>query len=299
MKIKIEQSGFVRACDVTIPDIFNRRFKTNEPGLDFVFGGEGFLPGMSFTFAAPAGSGKTTMLLQTLELLEKTNKKTAYISGEETIQQLAFTCKRLGVKNVSVANMTVIEDIFDAVKKNGFEMIILDSLPSITSRKKLRGRALEEYLSNYITSHAKELECVIGIILHMTKDNKFKGSTLLPHSVDANFMMFKSKDDPTIREIEAVKNRFGICAFSNFRMTESGFSFVPVEVDEESTKKKTKSETYKEEIMKVVNEKGTITLQIATQVLKCSLKAQQTLRDLTLQGKLTKEGRGQNATWMI
>lgn len=302
MNVVTTSNQFVKACEVKIPDIFNRRFKTGTEDLDNVFGGEGFLPGMSFTFAAPAGSGKTTLLLQTLELLENSMKKTAYISGEETVQQLAFTCKRLNVKNVSVANMTVIEDIFDAVAANKFDIIILDSLPALTSRLKYRGRQLEEYLSNYITTKAKELECVVGVILHMTKNNTFKGSTLLPHSVDANFLMFKSKDNPVVREIEATKNRFGSCSFTSFLMTEHGFDFRKVETEEtvevNKTPKKGKIAQYREMVLEVIKEKGSADLATITKVLQCSVKAQSTLRDMTLMGTIKKDGRGAAAKWI-
>ena len=304
MKVITTQSGFIKAKDVEIPAIYNRRFKTGKEDLDAMFGGNGFLPGMSFTLAAGPGTGKTTMLIQMLELLEKTGKKTAYVSAEESIQQLAYSCKRLGVTNVSVANMSVIEDIFDAVKANKFECIILDSLPALTSRKKLRGKHLEEYLSNYITEKSKELEVVVGIIMHFTKTGTYKGSTLLPHSVDCNIIMRKSKDNPVIREIEVTKNRFGCSGYNAFMMTETGFDFEKVEMevdpneDTTKTKKKGKIAQYREMVLEVIKEQGSADLATITKMLQCSVKAQSTLRDLTLMGSICKEGRGSSAKWI-
>jgi predicted ATP-dependent serine protease len=237
------------------------------------------------------------MLIQMLELLEKTGKKTAYISGEESVEQLAFNCRRLNVHNVSVANMSTIEDIFDAVKASKSDIVILDSLPAFKSRKKLRGRQLEEYLSNYIVTKAKELEVVVGVILHFTKGGTYKGSTLLPHSVDCNILMSKSKDNPIVREIEVTKNRFGVAGFSAFMMHEYGFDFKKVEVEQGDDKKQTKTEKYKEEISKALTTNGRIDLATATRILGCSLKAQSTLRDLTLQGIVKKTGRGVTAIW--
>ena len=302
MKVITTQSGFIKASDVEIPEIYNRRFKTGKEDLDAVFGGNGFLPGMSFTLAAGPGTGKTTMLIQMLELLEKNGKKTAYVSAEESIQQLAFTCKRLSVRNVNVANMSVIEDIFDAVKTNKFDCIILDSLPALTCRAKLRGRQLEEYLSNYITEKAKELECVVGIILHFTKTGTYKGSTLLPHSVDCNIVMQKSKDNPIIREIEVTKNRFGVSGFNAFMMHEYGFDFEAVEMEvnpNEAPKKKGKIAQYREMVLEVIKEQGSADLATITKILECSIKAQSTLRDLTLMGSICKEGRGQSAKFTL
>jgi len=300
--IKTNSKGFQRVKDVKIPAVYGKRFKTGNEDLDMVFSTEGFLPGMSFTLAAGPGMGKTTFLLQTLELLEKSGKKTAYVSGEEATAQLAFTCKRLGVELVSVANMTIIEDIFDVIAKDKYDIVVLDSLPALTSRKKLRGRQLEEYLSNYITSKAKELEVVVGIILHFCKDGKsYKGSTLLPHSCDMNILMTKSKDNPSIREIETTKNRFSSLAYVNFMMTEVGFVFehVATESDKDNPRKKGKSAEYKEKVLNAVKERNDVNLQAVTQLLGCSLKAQSTLRDLCLMGQLQKDGRGQNARWIL
>jgi predicted ATP-dependent serine protease len=299
--IKTNSKGFQRVKDVKIPAVYGKRFKTGNKDLDMVFSTEGFLPGMSFTLAAGPGTGKTTFLLQTLELLEKSGKKTAYVSGEEATAQLAFTCKRLGVELVSVANITVIEDIFDVIAKDKYDIVVLDSLPALTSRKKIRGRQLEEYLSNYITTKAKELEVVVGVVLHFTKSGTFKGTTLLPHSCDANILMTKSKDNPVIREIETTKNRFSSLAYVNFMMTEVGFVFehVETESDKNNPRKKSKSAEYKEKVLNTIKERNDINLQLATQLLGCSLKAQSTLRDLCLMGQLQKDGRGQKARWIL
>lgn len=298
--IKTNSKGFQRVKDVKIPAVYGKRFKTGNEDLDMVFSTEGFLPGMSFTLAAGPGTGKTTFLLQTLELLEKSGKKTAYVSGEEATAQLAFTCKRLGVELVSVANMTVIEDIFDVIAKDKYDIVVLDSLPALTSRKKLRGRRLEEYLSNYITTKAKELEVVVGVVLHFTKGGTFKGTTLLPHSVDANILMTKSKFDSSIREIETTKNRFSSLAYVNFKMTEVGFVFEHVEMesdDDKPAKKKGKKSQYIEAVTNAVKQNGQINLKAATELLGCSLKAQSVLRELTMMDVVKKTGRGATAIW--
>lgn len=300
--IKTNSKGFQRVKDVKIPDVYSRRFKIGRKDLDEVFGGSGFLPGMTFMLAASAGSGKTTCMLQMLELLEKTGKKTAYVSGEEATAQLAFSCKRLGVELVSVANMTVIEDIFDVIAKDKYDIVILDSFPALTSRKKLNGRRLEEYVSNYITSKAKELEVVVGTIQHMTKMGNFKGTTLFSHSVDCTIMMEKSKEDPSVRIFNTTKNRFGSTNEICFYMTSNGFDFEKVEVqsDEDGQpRKKGKSAEYKERVLNAIKERKDINLQLATQLLGCSLKAQSTLRDLCLMGQLQKDGRGQSARWIL
>jgi len=300
-------NGFTVVSDVKIPDIYFRRFKTGRDEVDEVFSKEGFIPGATFTLAAPAGSGKTSMLLQTLELLHQTGKKTAYISGEESVQQLAFTCKRLNVKNVSVANITNVEDIFDAVEHNKFDIIVLDSLPALRSREKISGKKLEEYLSNYICAKAKKLECVVGIILHMTKAGTYKGSTLLPHSVDCNILMKCNEIDRDVREFIVTKNRFGSICETAFRMTSTGFDFVKVDVDNldenadsdtnNTDTKMSKSQTYKDILLEHIKKQGSIDIKTASSLLDCAVKAQYTLRNLTTENVLHKAGRGQHAIW--
>ena len=83
--------GFIRASEVEIPEIYFRRFHTGIEDLDELFGGQGFLPGQMITVAAGAGTGKSSFLLQMLEALEQTGKRTAYVSGEETIQQISYS----------------------------------------------------------------------------------------------------------------------------------------------------------------------------------------------------------------
>jgi DNA repair protein RadA/Sms len=249
--------------------------------------------------AGEPGSGKTTLLLQTLELLEQSGKKTAYISGEESIYQVAFAARRLNLQNISIANMTVIEDIFDAVKENGFQMVILDSVPSLETRAGLEGKRKEEYLSNYITSKAKELEVVVGLVLHITKTGTYKGSTLLPHSVDSNIMLRVSEEDESVREIEVTKNRFGRTGTTAFPMTEVGFSFEVVNSsDEEDEPKKSKTQVAADKVMNEVKKVGTITPAVVAKVLGDVSKVQKVMKDLVNAGLLVKEGRGADTLWI-
>ena len=300
MKVIKSPSSFARISEVQIPDIFFRRFKTGVVDLDLALGGEGFLPGQTFTLAGEPGAGKTTLLLQTLELLQESGKKSAYISGEESIYQVAFAARRLGIKNLSIANMTVIEDIFEAVEANGFEIVVLDSLPSLETRSGLEGKRKEEYLATYITEMAKKLEVVVGVILHITKQGKYKGSTLIPHSVDANMMLRVHAEDDSIREIEVTKNRFGRTGVTAFPMGETGFAFEKVDVSVSDDEiKPSKSKKAADAVMNAVKKSGKITAAIVADVLGDVSKVQKTMKDLVNAGLLKKEGRGADTIWTL
>ena len=285
--------NFTRASAVKIPDIYNRRFKTGKDDLDNMFGGQGFLPGFTFTLAAAPGTGKTSMLLQLLELLERKGKRTAYISGEENIEQLAFTAKRLNVVSVPLANITDVDDLCEAVIEQECDFVVIDSLPAISSKLKMNKRELEDYITTKIIQTAKENEIVIGTILHFTKSGTYKGSTLLPHSVDCNIVMERNKEDLSLRDIDVTKNRFGSAGQAVFEMTTTGFTFEAVEVDDEASGKKTKRDIVLESIDSTPK-----TLEaIAKNSKVTGTYLSNILRELVNEGAVTKEGRGATALY--
>jgi DNA repair protein RadA/Sms len=236
--LNISNTKFDKAKNIEIPKEYSFRMKSGIKEIDNVLGG-GFVAGQTFTLAGTAGSGKTTFLLQLLEGFSINGIRAAYISGEEPVHQLAFTSKRINTNNVLLANMSIIEDIFDEVVKNDFHIIILDSFPSITSRKGLKKVQLETYLANYITFMAKKTKTVVGTVLHCTKRGTYKGTTLFPHNVDSNFMFRRNKFEQSICEIEITKNRFGSTGTKNFRMTSNGIDFTLI-LDEDINKQQTK-----------------------------------------------------------
>lgn len=293
--------NFTRASDVKIPDIYNRRFKSGKEDLDNMFGGAGFMPNLTFTLAAAPGTGKTSMLLQILELLEHTGKKTAYISGEENVEQLAFASHRLGVTRVPLANMVDIDDICDAIISNDFDFVVLDSLPAISSKKSMNRKALEEYITTKIIRTAKEHEVVIGTILHFTKAGTYKGSTLLPHSVDCNIIMTRNKDDFNLRDVDVTKNRFGSAGQAIFEMTPRGFTFEAIEAPVEEGEGKpgkpdSKKTTKPERVLECIATPKTVA-QITQETNVAGSYLQIILRQLVLEGKIKKEGRGVEAMY--
>lgn len=288
-------SNFLRASEVKIPEIYNRRFKTGKEDLDNIFGGAGFMPNLTFTLAASPGCGKTSMLLQVLELLENNGKKTAYISGEEGVEQLAFASQRLNVSRVPLANMTDIDDICSAIVENKFDFVVLDSLPAITSRKKMNKKQLNEYITTKLIQTAKQNEVVIGVILHFTKAGTYKGDTLLPHSVDMNVIMTRNKEDYNLRDVDVTKNRFGSSSCCVFEMTRHGFTFEAIEQQNTQTsKKQTKREMVQEAIE---NGKQTVA-EISEASGVTGTYLQTILRDLQQEKIVTKNGKGIDAKYI-
>jgi DNA repair protein RadA/Sms len=226
MKLDLQKTDFITVEDIHVPDEFYRRFKTGNEFIDSLFGGGGFLPGSSFTLAGGPGSGKSTFLLQICGLLAASGKKVAYISGEESIVQISFTCKRIGVTGVKVSNMTDAEDICNQIDNHKFDFVIIDSFPTLRIDGVYNSKKREEVIVDKICSTAKRTGCVVGLVQHVTKQGKYKGSTLLPHSVDCNVIMQKNEEDPDnihVRDVMTTKNRFGPTSLISINLTESGF----------------------------------------------------------------------------
>ncbi len=286
--------NFTRASDVKIPDIYNRRFKTGKDDLDNMFGGNGFLPGMTFTLAAAPGTGKTSMLLQILELLERNGKRTAYVSGEENIEQLAFTAKRLNVNHVPLANITDIDDLCAAIVEQECDFVVIDSLPAITAKKDMNKREAEEYITTKLIQTAKQNEIVIGTILHFTKTGQYKGSTLLPHSVDCNIIMERNKEDYSLRDIDVTKNRFGSAGQAVFEMTSTGFTFEAVEVEDDA---KGGKKTKRDIVLEHIDASGKNIEAIAKDTKVTGTYLTTILRELVNEGLVVKTGKGAQATF--
>ena len=290
--------NFTRVADVQIPEIFFRKFKTGIEDLDEAFGGQGFLPGSVITLAAPAGVGKSSISLQLLQSLEETGKKTAYISGEETVEQVSFAARRLEATSVPVANLVYIEDIEEAVIEHKFDFIVLDSYPTImTKLKGVSGREKESYIIGRLVNLAKAHECCILIIMHFTKGGSYKGSTEIVHAADALFTLEKNPDDYNLRDL-ICKNRFGQCSFTTFPFGSKGYTFeaVPNDINPER-KSAAKKISKRDQILNVLDSEKTVA-QIASESGVNGTYLTNILRELTNEDKVTKDGKGATATFV-
>lgn len=289
--------NFTRARDIQIPDIYNRRFKTGKEDLDFLFGGAGFLPGQTITVAAGAGTGKTVFLLQLMQTLEDQGKRTAYISGEENLEQVSFTCKRLNVTSVPLANLIYIEEIEEAVKTYQLEFLVLDSYPTIqTHKKNLNSAQKEKYIISRLVKIAKEQEVCIALVLHMTKDNKFKGSTVLNHAVDTFMTIEKNPLDMSLRDFQIHKNRFGGVSLVAFPFGSFGYQFEASKTEDFSAVSKPKKTSKPDLIFQALSTPKT-QAQLSSETEISGQYLSSILRQGILEGKISKKGKGVEALY--
>lgn len=297
MKLSLSNnSKLQKVSQIDIPDRFYNRMATGIKEIDNLFG-SGILPGSTFTLTATPGTGKTTFFLQLLDSMQSNGYECGFITGEEDVSQIAFTCKRLGLNNVPVCNETDIDEILKLTKD--LDVLIIDSFPCLTTKKKLNSRAKEKYMVERIVDAANQNDCAIGVILHITKGGDYKGSTLIPHAVSANFKLERDEDNEEIRLFSASKNRYGRCETLSMYFGSRGFNF-----DEISrvvaAKKETKADRKREQldaIMEMSDVGGITQKQVINKLKIDNGKAYLLLKELTSADKLIKYGRGDNAVW--
>jgi DNA repair protein RadA/Sms len=299
MNLGLERTEFVKASDVQIPDVFYRRIKSNVEELDRIFG-EGLLPGSSITITARAGLGKTTFLLQLLESLSKAGYTVAHASGEESLHQLAYNCKRLNVQNVRIANETDVDKLLKAIEDN--DVLVIDSFQALEKDEDMNTREHETFAINSLVKHAKDHECVVIFVMHLTKAGTLKGNSLIPHICDVNMQITLDEDteDSSARVISVYKNRFGSCNDFNSFMTESGFLFSgPKETEEIPLNKKKRQDANITKILAMKNEPFISKGRVIKELGLTPSQAYIILKDMQDMGLIEKYGRGVDAVFHV
>jgi len=297
MNLGLKNTSFVKVSDVEIPDIYYQRLKTGIGRIDRSFG-DGILPGSIFTVTGNPGAGKTTYLLQVLEQLALRGYKTAYASGEECVEMLSVNSRRINVHNVNVANETNIKTLVDYTKE--VDILVVDSFSSLTSNHK-SSRAHEKYCIQELCKAAKENECAIGIVLHISKTGQYKGGTIIPHSVDAVIHlhrdMVEGQPDNYVT-CHVTKNRFGPTSETTLLMTGNGYDwdYNPQPSNSSTENVKPKSERKQKEMNELLRH-SKLTLEQAAKKLDSVQRANYILRELVVLGKFNKSGRGQQAVY--
>ncbi|NQW01344.1 MAG: DNA repair protein RadA [Rhodospirillales bacterium] len=199
--------------------------------FDRVTGG-GLVPGSATLVGGDPGIGKSTLLMQVTAALSRTIP-CAYISGEESIDQLRMRADRLGLADTSVdlATATSVRDIvatLDDIKTPGLVIIdsiqcmyvdSLDSAPGTVSQ--VRSSAQE------LIRIAKRRGFALILVGHVTKEGTIAGPRVLEHMVDT-VLYFEGDHSHQFRIMRAVKNRFGASdEIGVFEMTEAGLAEVP------------------------------------------------------------------------
>jgi predicted ATP-dependent serine protease len=305
MALQLTQTDLVPIGEIDIPDIFFNRYKSGIEEVDHLLG-NGALPGSVITLCAKGGLGKSTLMLQLFQQYNKRGYKVAYLSGEESVHQIAFKCAHLGVKDVPVANVTDLEDICELISHNKLNVVVIDSFQHITSKVELSGRQIQRVAINKLCKVAQETACTIFIIMHVTKQGVLKGDSYVPHTADVNMEIRSGEEEYGSKEYRIIeiptKNRFGPPTEIVTKMTSSGYIFT-VDVPEKQEQKESKRSNQKARDFKTILsmvEPPAITIQRVMGELDCDyMHAYNRLAELTRNGDLTKFGKGQNSIFKV
>ena len=201
------------------------RLRTGFGEFDRVLGG-GLVPGSVVLIGGDPGAGKSTLLLQVCGRIAA-SAAVLYVTGEESLQQLALRADRLGLDSgrLQVAAETRAEVIAGLINDRKPALLVLDSvqvlqLRSIDSTPGSISQVRET--AAYFTRLAKQTGTVMVLVGHITKEGSLAGPKVLEHMIDC-FLMLDSAGDSRFRTLRSVKNRFGaVNELGVFAMTEQG-----------------------------------------------------------------------------
>jgi DNA repair protein RadA/Sms len=194
--------------------------------FDRVTGG-GLVSGSATLVGGDPGIGKSTLLLQAVCRLAKQHR-TAYISGEEAIDQLRMRAARLGLADVAcdLASATSIRDIVASLDAHDApDILIIDSIQTmyVDTLDSAPGTVAQVRTSaQELIRVAKKRGISVILVGHVTKEGMIAGPRVLEHMVDT-VLYLEGDRGHQFRVLRAVKNRFGPTdEIGVFEMTEKG-----------------------------------------------------------------------------
>ncbi len=197
--------------------------------LDRVLGG-GIVAGGVVLIGGDPGIGKSTLLLQALDVLSR-SVKTLYVTGEESGAQVALRSRRLGLEasRVRVLAEIQLEKIVATIEAEQPAVCVIDSIQTTYSDQLSSAPgsvAQVRECAAHLTRIAKAGGTSIVLVGHVTKEGALAGPRVLEHIVDT-VLYFEGDTHSSFRLVRAIKNRFGaVNEIGVFAMTERGLKGV-------------------------------------------------------------------------
>jgi DNA repair protein RadA/Sms len=196
--------------DVAAPDV--ARLSTGIGELDRVLGG-GLVPGSVVLLGGAPGIGKSTLTNMALGNLAAAGRRTLYVSGEESTQQVRLRAERLGPGALAVPAIaaTDLDTVLATLEQERPEVCVIDSVQTLSAGE-LTGAAGSvgqvREVAGRVVAVAKERAIAVILVGHVTKDGGLAGPRVLEHLVDC-VLQFDGERERSYRTLRAVKNRFG------------------------------------------------------------------------------------------
>lgn len=216
-----------RLADVDLTEM--PRIKSGMLEFDRVLGG-GLVPGSAILIGGHPGAGKSTLLLQTMCALAQ-SMPALYVTGEESLQQVAMRAKRLGMPTdkLNMLSETNVDRLLQLLQQHQPKVVVIDSiqvmhLEGIESAPGSVSQVRESAAA--LTRYAKQTGTVLLLVGHVTKDGSLAGPKVLEHMIDCSIML-EGDGDSRFRTLRGIKNRFGaINELGVFAMLETGLKEV-------------------------------------------------------------------------
>lgn len=205
------------------------RTTTGLSELDRVLGG-GLVAGSVILIGGDPGIGKSTLLLSALAHLAA-SRSVCYVTGEESLEQIALRAERLGVRERPVDLMaeTQVEAIIATLMAAPPAVLVVDSVQTLYSDSLQSAPGSVSQLREcaaQLVRFAKSRGTATILVGHVTKEGTLAGPRVLEHMVDT-VLYFESDLGSRYRIIRAAKNRFGAAnEMGFFVMAADGFKEV-------------------------------------------------------------------------
>lgn len=202
------------------------RISTQNSELDLVLGG-GVVEGSLVLIGGSPGIGKSTLLLKIASNFAAQDKKTLYVSGEESASQIKMRAQRLDAVKDGLFLLTeiLLENILAEVRKNEYKILVIDSIQTLYSEKIASAPGSVSQVREItfeLMRLAKNENICVFIIGHITKDGSIAGPRILEHMVDV-VLYFEGDSSRELRMLRGFKNRFGSTSeVGIFEMSENG-----------------------------------------------------------------------------
>lgn len=201
-----------------IPSQDDPRIDLHDQEFNRVLGG-GLVTGSIVLLGGEPGIGKSTLTLQTI--LNISDRRILYVSGEESAHQLKMRAERLlqgqkttgmaSLDNISILCETSLEKIFEYADELRPEIVVIDSIQTIASDsvESSPGSIVQvRECAASLLRFAKTTGTPVILIGHINKEGTLAGPKILEHIVDT-VIQFEGDQHYMYRILRSIKNRFG------------------------------------------------------------------------------------------
>ena len=182
------------------------------PELDRVLGG-GLVPGAAILLAGEPGVGKSTLLLEVAAQTARYQRRTLYVTGEESASQVRLRADRTGGVHdeLFLAAETDLGAVLTHIEQVRPELLVVDSIQTIGAGDVdgvPGGVTQVKEVAAALIRVAKTRNITTVLVGHVTKDGSIAGPRVLEHVVDV-VLHFEGDRNSRFRMVRAMKNRFG------------------------------------------------------------------------------------------